>query len=151
VDSPTPTGWRAWLAHAFAVEKYDESSLSPEEKVLLTRLAVQINTRGLSPAAILWLGSNRHMSWIGSQVLVAATPVYDLAQPFVHPLLRSLGLYIPPAEMPLLTAALEKRYSVEYLVQRIEAAQAGELDVEELAVERAEPELPAGPAKPPTL
>jgi hypothetical protein len=135
VDSERPeqTGWRAWLAHAFAVDKYDESSLSEEQQDILTRLAIQIKSRGLAPAAILWLQSNRHMGWLGSQVLVAATPVYDLAHQFVHPFLRQLGIYVKPEEMPLLTEALEKRYSVEYLVQRIEAAQVGEIGVEAAA------------------
>jgi hypothetical protein len=128
VDTNAPRGWRAWLAHAFAVEKYDESSLSDEEKELLTRLALQIQRRGVSTAAILWFQSNHHMSWVGSQVLVAAAPVYDLAHQFVEPMLRALGLYVKPAEMPLLAEAFAKRFSVEYLLQRIEAAQAGEMD-----------------------
>lgn len=130
VDSDAPRGWRAWLAHAFAVEKYDESSLSDEEKEILTRLALQIDKRGVNSAAIIWFQSNRHMSWIGSQVLVAAAPVYDLAHQFVEPMLRALGLYVKPADMPLLAEAFTKRYSVEYLLQRIEAAQAGELNTE---------------------
>src|SRR5687768_16453334 len=102
VDTAPPRGWRAWLAHAFAVEKYDESSLNAEEKELLTQLARQIERRGVGPAAIMWFHSNRHMSWIGSQVLVAAAPLDDMAHQFVAPMLRALGLYVKPEDMPQL-------------------------------------------------
>jgi hypothetical protein len=128
VDSPKPGGWRTWLAHAFAVDKYDESSLEPEEKALLTRLAVEIHARGMGTPAILYLNSNRHMSWLGSQVLVVTEPIYDMAHPFLGPLLKRFGLAVSPEEMSVLISAFEKRFAPEYMVQRIEAAQAGELE-----------------------
>ena len=126
VDSAKPSGWRAWLAHAFAVDKYDESSLEPEEKALLTRLAVEINSRGMSTPAIMYIHSQRHMGWLGSQVLVVTEPLFDMAHPFLNPLLKRFGLAVRPEEMSLLISAFEKRFAPEYLVQQIEAAQAGE-------------------------
>jgi hypothetical protein len=133
-------GWREWLAHAFAVEKYDASSLSDEEQAVLTQLARQIHSRGLTTPAILWLSSNRHMSWLGSQALVATELLYDMAHPFIHPFLKAVGLNVKPAEMPLLYEALEKRYSVEFLMQQLEAAQAGELEeTEELGTTNCDP------------
>jgi hypothetical protein len=125
---PTPRGFLAWFRHAFAIEKYDESALAPEERELLTRLARQIEGRKMTTAAILFLQSNRHMNWIGSQVMVGAAPIYDVVHTFVTPLLRTLGLYVHPDEMPILIAAFEKRYSIEFFVQQLEAAQAGELE-----------------------
>jgi hypothetical protein len=127
VDSDKPSGWRTWLAHAFAVDKYDESSLEPEEKALITRLAIEINARGMATPAIMYIHSQRHMGWLGSQVLVAAEPVFDLAHPLLNPLLKRFGLQISTDEMPVLISAFEKRFAPEYFVQRIEAAQAGEL------------------------
>jgi hypothetical protein len=127
VDTPKPGGWRTWLAHAFAVDRYDESSLAPEEKALLTRMALEIHARGMATPAILYLNSNRHMGWLGSQVLVVTEPIYDIAHPFLSPLLKRFGLSLTPDEMTVLISAFEKRYTPEYFVQRIEAAQAGEL------------------------
>lgn len=128
VDSEKPSGWRAWLAHAFAVDKYDETSLAPEEKALLTRLAVEINARGMATPAIMYIHSQRHMGWIGSQVLVATEPLFNMAHPFINPLLKRFGLDVTSDQMPVLISAFEKRFAPEYFVQRIEAAQAGELE-----------------------
>lgn len=129
-STPQPAGpqrgLRAWLAHAFAIEPYDENSLSLEERSLLERLALQIHKRGLTSAAVLWIQSNRHMNWMGSQVLVMFQPIFDMTHPLVNALLRNFGLNIPPAEYPALCSAFEKRYSIEYLVQRLEACAAGE-------------------------
>lgn len=117
---------RAWFKYAFAVDKYDESSLSTGEKEILERLAAQIHGRGLSSPAILWLQSNRHMNWFGSQFMVAFQPIFDMAHPLLNSFLRVLGLNVPLEDYPKLQSAFEKRYSVEYLVQRLEALAAGE-------------------------
>jgi hypothetical protein len=126
---PRPNRWqgfRAWLAQAFAIEAYAESSLSPQERAVLERMALQIHKRKLTSAAILWIESNRHMNWMGSQVLVMFQPIFDLAHPLLNAMLRNFGLNIPPADYPTLCAAFEKRYSIEYFVQRLEACAAGE-------------------------
>lgn len=119
-------GWRAWWAHAFAIEPYDESSLSEEEKAVLERLAQQIDKRGLTTAAVLWVQSNRNMNWMGSQVLVMFQPIFDLTHPLLNALLRNFGLNITPKDYPLLCTVFEKRYSIEYFSQRLEAYAAGE-------------------------
>lgn len=121
-----PRGFRAWLKHAFAVEPYDESSLSAEEKEALERLAARIHEKRLSSAAILWVQSNRHFNWLSSQVMVMFQPIFDMTHPLLNAILRNFGLAIPPAEYPKLVAAFEKRYSVEYFVQRLEALVAGD-------------------------
>jgi len=121
-----PGGLKGWLRHAFAVEPFDESCLLPEEKAVLERLARQIHSRRLTSPAILWLQSNRHMNWLGSQFLIMLAPFFDMTHPFANAMLRNFGLNLPPADYPVLCQALEKRYSVEYLVQRLEARAAGE-------------------------
>jgi hypothetical protein len=127
VDSSPPTGWRDWLAHAFAVDKYDESSLEPEERALLTRIGVEIAARGLATPAIVYIDSQRHMGWLGAQALVFAQPLVEIVHPFLDPFLKRFGIALSTDEMPTLISAFEKRYAPEYLVQRIEAARAGEL------------------------
>ncbi|MCC7478401.1 hypothetical protein IT575_08050 [bacterium] len=134
-NSPAaPGGLKGWFAHAFAVGEYSADSLAPEERAALERLALGIHKRGLTPAAILWIDSQRGMNWIGSQALVFAEPLYDLAKPFLNFLLRLFGfgkkgytLELSPEEYKLLYSALEKRYSIEYLVSRLEELQANDL------------------------
>jgi hypothetical protein len=123
---PQQRGLRAWLAHAFAIEPYDETSLAPEERAVLDRLAMQIEKRKLTSAAVLWVQSNRHMNWLGSQMLVMFQPLFDMTHPVLNGLLRNFGLNVPPAEYKHLCTAFEKRYSIEYFIQRLEAYAAGE-------------------------
>jgi hypothetical protein len=128
MDAPTPKQrptWRQklsdWWSHAFAVEKYDESSLTEDERGILDRLAQRIHDKKMTAAAILWVDSHRHMNFIASQALVFANPSYELAHPMLRFLLQKLGIYIPPGEVYQLAQALEKRYSIEYFVRRLEA------------------------------
>ena len=119
-----PRGFRAWLRHAFAVERFDESSLSDEDKDVLGRLAQRIHDKKLTSAAILWADSHRHLNFLGSQLLVFARPVFDFTHPLLNTLLGRFGLYIPPADYPKLQNALEKRFSIEFFVRRLEALSA---------------------------
>jgi hypothetical protein len=118
---PQPRGLKAWLKHAFAIEKNDESSLSADDKAVLLRMAERIHERRMGSAAILWLQGNRHLNFLGSQAMVAAEPMFEMTHPLVNGVLRFLGLNIPPEDYPLLIAAFEKRYSIEYLIQLLEA------------------------------
>lgn len=134
-----PRGLRAWLRHAFAVEKYEESSLSDADKRILRKIAGQIHERRLTAAAILWIQSNRHMGWLTSQALVMFGPIFDMTHTFFNAFSRNLGLYISPADFPKLHAALEKRYSIEYFIQQLEAHAAGDYNM-------GSPEQQASPA-----
>jgi hypothetical protein len=139
-DSPASGGkpatmWesiKAWFAHAFAVEKYDESTLAPEERGVLDKIARQVNQRGLVTPFIVFLQSNRHMNWMGSQAMVFAQPIADLMNSidlirlFVDKLLRLFGLQLTLDDYNILMKAFEKRYSIEYLIQRMEAYASGE-------------------------
>ncbi len=66
------------------------------------------------------------MNFIGSQLMVMAEPVADLASPVLNPVLQRFGMHMPLKELPVLQAALEKRYSIEYLIQRLEHYAAAE-------------------------
>jgi hypothetical protein len=123
---PPARGWRARWAHAFAIEKYDETSLTQEERMVLDNLALQIEKRRLTSAAVLWVQSNRHMNWLGSQFLVMFQPIFDMTHPVLNGLLRNFGLNIAPKDYRHLCTAFEKRYSIEYFIQRLEACAAGE-------------------------
>ena len=86
--------------------------------------------RAVTAAAIVWVESNRHMNFIGSQFLVMFQPIFDLLHPVVNPILGKFGMHIPPEKLPKLQAALEKRYSVEYFIQRLEACVATDYNVQ---------------------
>jgi hypothetical protein len=108
------------LRRAFAIESYDESSLTEEERTALDNLANSINRRRMTAPAIMFIESHRHMNFLGSQLMVMAEPVADLASPVLNPVLQRFGMHLPLKELPVLQAALEKRYSIEYLIQRLE-------------------------------
>lgn len=119
-----PRSWREWWRHAFAVEKYSESSLSSEDKDTIISLAKRIHGRGMTAPAILWAESHRYLNFIGSQVLVMFQPIFDMTNPFLNSLLGRFGIHIPSEEYPKLYTALEKRYSIEYFIQQLEALSA---------------------------
>jgi hypothetical protein len=125
VDEPSsgerPRGVIAWLKHAFAVDRYDESSLGKEDKEILERLARRIHEKKMTAPAILWAESHRYLNFLGSQVLVMLQPVFDLSNPFLNMLLGRFGIHISPDDYRKLITALEKRYSVEYFIQQLEA------------------------------
>ena len=79
-------------------------------EALLTRLAAQIVERRMSMPAILFLESYRPLHFVGAQALGA-----------FEPLLRSL---FPWNDLEKLRVALEKRGTLERLIQNIEAAEA---------------------------
>jgi hypothetical protein len=120
VEVRPQAGFRAWLAHAFAVDAYDESSLSPAEKQVLDYIARRIDERGMGTAAIVWMQSNRHLNWMSSQFMVFFQPFFEMVHPLLNGLTRNFGLSLKPEEYKQLAAAFEKRYSVEYFIQRLE-------------------------------
>jgi hypothetical protein len=143
-EAPQPQGWSARLKHAFAVEPYDETSLSAEERQAIERLAARIDERGLTTAAIVWMQSNRHFNWVSSQAMVFFQPFFDMAHPLLNSVLRNFGLAVPPAEYPQLMSAFEKRYSVEYFIQQLELHAARQGPKEPAQADQPEP--PAGDA-----
>ncbi|MCB1187932.1 hypothetical protein KDL29_12260 [bacterium] len=138
-----PRSIMAWLRYAFAIEEFSEDSLSAEEKDVLQNIAEIIDRRGMSTPAILWIESHRHLNFTGSQLVKIVEPLHDLSYEFMRWLMMKLGVgYITPEQLSKLQSALEKRYSIEYLLQQIEqrasrtreevlAARQAELDEEQ--------------------
>jgi hypothetical protein len=113
-------GLLAWFRHAFAVEKYDESSLNETDKQILTKVAQRIHEKKMTAATILWAESHRNLNFIGSQLMVFSQPLFDMTHPLFNAVLNRFGIHIPPEDFPKLAKALEKRYSIEFFIQQLE-------------------------------
>lgn len=85
----------------------EEDELSPQERVLITRIARKVVERGMTVPAILFLESVKPLSYIGSQVMV-------FMEPFMHAIMKSVNDY------NLFRQMMEKRDNVERLLQKIE-------------------------------
>ena len=96
--------------------------LTDDEIAAMNDLAVEIVARKLSVAAIMFFESAKPLNWIGSQGMIVFEPI---AQPIlsafgnIFPLLKTVG-----KNYQTLQRALEKRESVEILIQKIEALDA---------------------------
>lgn len=66
------------LKHAFAIGPAN-TPLSPEEAVLLEKLATVVVQRGMATPAVLLLETLGPMNFLGSQVLHGITPLVSLA------------------------------------------------------------------------
>jgi hypothetical protein len=143
------SAWREWFAQAFAVEPYDESSLTEDERRIIDRLAWQIERRGLITPAIFFVQSNKHFNFIGSQAAVFAQPFFEMSSGFVNSLLRYVGLNVPPKDYPHVCSAFEKRFSIEYFTQRLEAYSAGEPPLFEHEAKPATDAAQSDPPEPP--
>lgn len=119
-SDPPSGGLIAWFRHAFAVDKYDEDSLSEEDRAILVKVATRIHQKKMTAATILWVESHRNLNFIGSQLMVFSQPLFDMTHPLFNAVLNRFGIHIPPEDFPILARALEKRYSIEYFVQQLE-------------------------------
>lgn len=117
---PPAGGLLAWFRHAFAVDKYDENSLSEEDKAILEKVARRIHEKKMTAATILWAESHRNLNFIGSQLMIFSQPLFDITHPLFNSVLNRFGIHVPPADFDKLARALEKRYSIEYFVQQLE-------------------------------
>lgn len=95
------------LKKAFAIPTEDEA-LSTEEEELLNRLAQEIVKRRLEAIAITFLESVKYLNFIGSQVMLFFKPIVDTI--------------FPAQTYDKVQKILEKRGSIEYLIQSIERA-----------------------------
>ncbi|MDD2889168.1 MAG: hypothetical protein PHE49_00825 [bacterium] len=99
-------GIREKLKYAFAVQP-EEDALTPEEEGMLDNLAIGIRKRRFDVIAITFLESVKYLNFIGSQAMLFFEPIIDS---------------VFPNEMyPKIRKILEKRCSIEYLIQKIES------------------------------
>jgi len=101
----------AGFKHAFALEG-PLGPLTEEDRALLRRVAVTIDRRGMSAAAIFFLESLRPLNYIGSQAMV-----------FLRPFLTMI---FSQPEYEQLTAIMEHREGIRALVDEIETAMAAD-------------------------
>ena len=92
---------RHQFAHAFAVTP-PVSGFSPEEIVLLEKIARRIVNRGMATPAVLFLESLGPLSFLGSQV--------------VHGLKPFLDVVIDPTDVERLAILLERRDGIDQLI-----------------------------------
>lgn len=119
-EKPRRRTIREWFRHAFKVEDYSESVLSEQDKAVLKGLARRVSDRRVAGAAILWIYSHRNLNFVGSQALIVLEPFFEATHPFLNAFLKYFGLNLKPEEYQHLALALEKRYSIEYLVEQLE-------------------------------
>lgn len=100
---------REGLRHAFSVEEKKEKAFPEEELILIKRLARAITTRRMGTPAVLFLESLQPLSYIGSQVMA-----------FFRPFMTFL---FSPEEYDRLAHLLERRSSIEALIEEIKKAE----------------------------
>lgn len=88
-------------------DKYDPA----RQRELLGRVAAALIGRRLTAPAIFALESLKPLSYVSAQALVFLQPLVQLA--------------VPVRDYELLAAALEDRANIEWLIQRLEAHEAG--------------------------
>jgi hypothetical protein len=100
-----------WLKHAFAIDPPGPAETSPDEQRVIQRLVREIDRRGLTAPAILFLESSRPLNYITSQFLV-----------FIGPIARVI---FDTAAYNTFTNFLMRRGSIETLCRAIEDRAAG--------------------------
>ncbi len=94
-----------WVRHAFAVESADLGP-SPEEQLLIERLALAVVKRGLSAPALLALECTRNLNFVASQSVIFFSPL--------------LSLVFDQRDCRRVAELLEHRSCVEWICRRIE-------------------------------
>lgn len=98
-----------WLKHAFAINSPEVTTPSETTRVLVDKLCVEIARRRLTAPALFLLEMNRPLNYISSQFL-------RFLQPFAT-MIADANTY---QELVLF---LEQRGSIDYICDRIEAAE----------------------------
>lgn len=103
--------WRHRLQQAFSLERY-EVPLTGQERRLLEKIAAAIVRRRLETPAVFVLESAKPLNYLGSQAMA-----------FFEPVVRGL---FAANDFGRVRRILERRQSVECLLQEIENRAAGE-------------------------
>ena len=99
------------MKQAFSLERYEEP-LTDQERRLLQRIAATIVRRRLETPAVFVLESAKPLNYLGSQAMA-----------FFEPVVRGL---FAATDYGRVRRILERRQSVEWLLQEIEDRAAGE-------------------------
>lgn len=92
------------LSHAFSVDN-ESKHLHEQEIVLVERLANFVIKRRMAEPAIMFLETIRPLNFIGSQAMVFFKPI--------------LTAFFSPKDYEKLTQILEKRESIDILIEKI--------------------------------
>lgn len=106
-----PPSWRRRLQQAFSLERYEEP-LTDQESRLLEKIAEAVVRRRLETPALFVLESAKPLNYLGSQAMA-----------FFEPVVRGL---FAATDYGRVRRILERRQSVECLLQEIENRAAGE-------------------------
>jgi hypothetical protein len=106
LSSPTSPIHRlkTWCAHAFAVDP-PEDRFDAEEEALAAKMAKFVVGRRMATPALMILETSRPFNFIGSQFLTFLSPF--------------LTLVFSPAEYERFVRFLEKRRSIEVMIDKI--------------------------------
>lgn len=98
-----------WLKHAFAIETSGTEEPSEEVRSIVDRLCREVIRRHLTTPALMALEMSRPLNFIGAQTLHFFTPMLSA--------ITDATGYVRFAEF------LEQRGSIDYLCERLEAAE----------------------------
>ena len=97
----------SWLKNAFALDKESSRPLTEQEEAVLDKLARKVHQHGLAVPAILFLESVKPLNFVAGQVMVFFQPM--------------VGAFFSTREYDLFTSLLERRFTLEKLLEKIEA------------------------------
>lgn len=96
-----------WFRHAFAIDPPGPAEPTDRERAVVEKLCAEVARRRLVTPALLMLEMSRPLNYVSAQVL-------HFFQPMV-------GVLANTADYEAFAAFLERRGSMDYLVQRLEA------------------------------
>jgi hypothetical protein len=96
--------FRAWWAHAFAVDRGE--TFDEKDRALIDRLAAFVVRRRMTAPALMLLESGRPLNFIGSQLLAFLAPFVTVV--------------FSEQEYNRFTGILERRGSIDLIIERIE-------------------------------
>ncbi len=96
-----------WLRHAFAVDPPGPARPDEADRILVDRVCAEVVRRRLTAPALLLLEMSRPLNYLSAQALHA-----------LHPFLSVLG---NANDVDRLARFLERRGSIEYVTDRLEA------------------------------
>jgi hypothetical protein len=100
----------SWLRHAFAIEPGGPAAPNEQQRALVERLCAEIVRRQLAVPAVFLLEMSRPLNQVSAQLLHFFAPIAAVA--------------VNADDYQQLAQFLERRGSVEFILQRLEAVEA---------------------------
>jgi len=116
-----------------AEETSPEGELPPADLEILSRIAGWVVERRMSVPAILFLESHRPLSFVGSQVMIMASPLVATLEPFVRGMIGKSFTY---ADYRRFAELMENRENLEVLIVEVERANQLKKDAERAEKEK---------------